>query len=365
MLSLFRRQAPTPEITFKTRVEKFWDWYSEQSSRLFEVVDRGQSPSLGQEVSAKVDDLLPGFAWVFGPGEGGIGHSFTLSGEGVLHRQLLAIYCVSRAPKLQGWSFYASRQPGSIDGIQLDIGGRKFDPLEVWITPHVDHESRKVDLTVWHPLMSQMDPNQRLGPVFLFLDEVLGEFGTGQWIGEINLDDKRLAEAIPLKELLSFVKKVEADTGWKKLAPGEEATLYRSKQPHDRFLRGDVIVGNTMHPQLIGEYLRAEGLLEDPLRGTGADYVFVSFDAKIMPAGKQVDARAKIEDALDGALKSARSGRLLGGALGVRFAYIDLLLYDGSTSLEIVRDVLTTQGLPTGTAINFFSKEKIRNRIVL
>jgi hypothetical protein len=364
MLSLFKRQTPS-EITFKTRVEKFWSWYSDQAPRLFEIVDRGESPSLAHEVSAKVDELLPGFAWVFGPGKGGIGHSFTLSGEGVLHRQLLAMFCVSRAPELEGWTFYASRQPGSIDGIVLDIGAHKFDPLELWITPHVNHEVKKVDITVWHPLMGHIDPNHRMGPVFLFLDEVLGEFGTGQWIGEIKLDDKRLADAIPLKELYSFVKKVEADTGWKKLPPGEVSTLYRSRQPHNRFLRGDVLVGSTMHPRLINEYLSAEGLLEDPLRGTGADYVFVTFDAGILPAGNQIDARAKIEDALDAALRNASSGRLLGGAFGTRFAYIDLLLYDGNTSLEIVTSVLSREGLPAGTAINFFAKEKIRNRIVI
>jgi hypothetical protein len=365
MLSLFKKRTPATDPTFKTRVERFWDWYAAQASRFLEVINNGQCPSLANEVSSKMHELLPGFAWVFGPGENKISHSFTISGEGMFHRQLLAIYCVSRAPKLDGWTFYASRQPGSIDGICLDIGGRKFDPLQLWIAPQVNHESQKVDITVWHPFIGHIDSNQRLGPVFLLLDEVLGEFGTGQWVGEIKLNDKRLSDAIPLKELYSFVKKVEADTGWKKLPPGEQFFVFELKQPHDRFLRSDIIVGNTVHPRLVTEYLHAEGRLEDPLCGTGADYVFVSFDSAILPAGQQTDARARIEEALEAALQNANSGRVLGAAFGTRFAYIDLLLYDGTNSLEIVKPVLSEQGLPPGTAINFFAKEKAGQQIML
>jgi hypothetical protein len=56
---------------------------------------------------------------------------------------------------------------------------------------------------------------------------------------------------------------------------------------------------------------------------------------------------------------------LLGGALGTNNAYIDLLLFDGAASVEIVRDVLQQQGLPLGTSINYFAKEKRGHRVVV
>ena len=45
--------------------------------------------------------------------------SFHAVGDGAAIRQLLAIYCekVNRAPKLNGWTFYASRQTRTIEGI--------------------------------------------------------------------------------------------------------------------------------------------------------------------------------------------------------------------------------------------------------
>jgi len=366
MLSWFKRKKVVPaEATFKIRVQRFWEWYSEVGPRFYETIEAGKCPDLAAEVSAKVDELLPGFAWVFGRGRNNQGHSFTLSGEGNLHRQLLAIYWLSQAPTMSGWTFYAARQPGSIKGQRIEIGGRSFDPLEFWLTPVVDAEEEKMDITVWHPLFESLPERERWTVLFLFLDEVLGEYGTQQWIGEIKHDQKRLAESIPLEELPEFLRRVEGEHGWKKLPPGESGVVYSCKEPHDHFLRGDIVTGSTVHPRLINEYLNAEGELEDPLQGTGADYVFVAFDAAILPAGSEATERGEIEDALDAALKTADSGRLIGGARGTKNAYIDLLLYDGANSLEIVAAVLRTKPLPAGSAIHFFAKEKRGHRIVL
>ena len=366
MLSLFKRKpAVIAEGTFKTRVQQFWTWYAEVAPRLYQTIQAGKCPALANEVSAKVDELIPGFAWVFGPGENGQGHSFTLSGEGNLHLQLLAIYWLAQAPSLSGWTFYAARQPSSIRGQQMEIGDRKFDPLEFWITPFVNRDEEKLDITVWHPLFDKMPERDRWSVLFLFLDEVLGEYGTQQWIGEIKLDAKRLADSIPLEELSEFLKRVQAEHGWKKLPPGETAVLYQCKEQHARFLRGDIVTGTTMHSRLINEYLKAEGELEDPLKGTGADYVFVAFDARILPAGKEANARGEIEDALDQALKASFSGRLLGGAWGRENAYIDLLLFDGPTSVEIVERVMRDRSLPAGSSINFFAKEKWGHRVLI
>ncbi len=216
MLSIFKkRKTASTEQTFKQRVEQFWDWYSQVASRFYNTIEERKSASLATEVSEKVDELGPGFAWVFGPGQGG-GHSFTLSGEGVLHNQLLTQYWLSRAPKLQGWTFYGERQPGRIEGIRMKLGDLDFNPIEFWITPEVNNESEKVDITAWHPLFDRLDRNDQMRPLFLFLDEVLGEFGTEQWIGEIKLNDKQLPNAIPLNELSGFIENLQKERSWKK-----------------------------------------------------------------------------------------------------------------------------------------------------
>jgi hypothetical protein len=366
MPSLFKRKSvAAAEVSFKRRVQQFWAWFAGAAPRFYQAIADGRASDLATEVSAKVDEVILGFAWVFGPGENGQGHSFTLSGEGDLHRQLLAIYWQSQAPSLPGWKFYGARQPGSLRGKQIAISSGKFDPLEFWISPAVNLEAKKFDITAWHPRFDKMTERERGMMVQLFLDEALGEYGTQQWIGEIKLAPKRPANSMPLEELSDFSRRVQSEHGWKKLPPGESSTVYRCKEPRSRFLRGDIVTGTTIHPRLINEYLKAEGELEDPLKGTGADYVFVTFNAQILPAGNESHARGEMEEALDQALRMSASGRLLGGAWGSQNAYIDLLLFDGPASVEIVIGVLRKLRLPAGSSLDYFAREKRALRRVI
>ena len=368
MFSLFKRKQPAAvqEFTFKARVARFWEWYAGEAARIYRTIEDKKSAELAPEMSAKVDELIPGFAWVFGPGAEQKGHSLTLSGEGNRHRQLLAAYWQAQAPKLAGWTFYSARQASSHpDALVLEIGGQGFDGKAFWLTPSVNAERECIELTVWHPLFPQLDDRTRGMVLFLFLDEALGEIGTQNWIGGIEMNDTKLAGAIPLGELRAFTERVQAEHSWKKGGPGELWTLYRLKEDRPDRARGDVFVGTTSIMALINDFSNAEGQMKDPLAGTGADYVYVALDVSILPKGKEADGRGRIEDALIAALEPAASGRLLGGAMGRRSAYIDLLLFDGAKSMELVLSTLRRLKLPPGTSVNYFAFEKRGHRVLL
>ena len=101
-------------MTYKQRVEKFWDWFKQNAARLHQTIDEGRSPTLAAEVTAQVSKLLPGFAWVFGPGKSRGEHSFTLSPEGILARQFLSDFWLSLAPSLPvGSSIVRTRHPST------------------------------------------------------------------------------------------------------------------------------------------------------------------------------------------------------------------------------------------------------------
>jgi len=360
LASFFSKSEEPKSLTFKSRVELFWLWYASAAERFYKAIEAGECSALATEVNEKIDELLDGFAWVFGPGENGQGHSFTLTGEANRHRQLLAAYWKDKAPVIDGWTFYASRQPSpDVSRFQLDLeNGLKFNPAELWITVAVNEEDEAFDIHAWNPKFADMQERHRFLVLFLLLDEALGELGTQRWIREIKISDAKLAHAMPLKELSSFVSEVSEKHGWKLLAPGESATLYRHKSQHTRFPRGDILVGVTLQSDLIHDYLEADGQMEDPLSGTGADYVYVTFPADFLPKGKEADARGKLEDALDEALTNASSGQILGGATGTRFAYLDAIIYDGKNSELIIRDTLRKLNLPKESVIRCFAKEK-------
>src|ERR1051326_4767652 len=208
------------ELTFKQRVERFWEWFPQVADRFYQMLEEENGDSVTAETDPVIDELFPGFAWVYGPGEAGPGEpgrSFTLSGESVLQKQLLALYWASRAPRLNGWTCYASRQPSPpeiIESMRINFEGQELNPLEFWFVPTIDDEEEVVDLMVWHPLYAGVPEEEaRLGAFMVFLDEVLGEYGTSNWIGQVSVSGGQLADSIPLTELWAYIDKLESEKG--------------------------------------------------------------------------------------------------------------------------------------------------------
>lgn len=365
MLSrLFRKIDPAP-VTFNDRVAAFWRWFRKVAPRHYATIEDRQAATLGDEMSTKIDELLPGFCWVYGPGEKGVGHSLTLTGEGNIHRQLLALHWLKQAPKIDGWTFHAARQAGPVDGHTIEVNGCPFKAAEIWITPSVDTDNEHVDITVWHPACPEVDERKRAAVTFLFLDEVLGEYGTDWWIGGVDYGKELLAQSFPISELGGYVQKVAQQQGWKKHPPGGVWTLYRFKESQGDFARSDLLTLNTCVPALLQQYGKSAGEWDDPLPGLGADYVYVSIDSAHFPVGEQVARRGEIEEAIEAELAAIDGGRLVGGGMGRDRTYCDFLIFDGKRSLDAIVKALRARQLPAGTMIEFFVRDKRGQRVAL
>ncbi len=363
MFSLLKRQLAPKTLTFRERVAAFWTWFESQAPRFASEIDARRGQDLQPTVSAKVDELFHEFAWSFGPGTEEGGHSFTLSGEGNPHRQLLAAFWESMAPSIPGWTFYGSKQPvRDISALKLEIDNQSFDPLAFWVIPRVDELHERLDLKVYHPDFQKLEERMRWTVIFLYLDEVLGEVGTQNWIGEIEPGDRELRDAMPLRELPSFIESVAKDYGWKKGSPGETWTSFHLESPADSAaLRQDIIAGTTCQIVLIAE--SETGHLDpDPLEGSGAEYLYLAFPASHLPKGNEVAARAELEEALEDALAGASSGRVLGGALGLKHGYIDVVIFDGPRSIDLIEATLKPFNLPEGTTLERFAKAHASER---
>lgn len=351
MFDLFRRARPVTENTFKARVDRFWKWFASNSEAMLSAIDDKRCGDLQDDVSRQVDGLGPGFGWVFGPGENGARHSFTLTGEGVVERQILAQYWQSRSPQLPGWSIYGSRQPSrETPTWELHIDEDSFKPAAFWCSVFLDEQDEEFDITVWHPLFAKLPKEEHFRVLFIVLDELLGEFGTQRWIGEIKISKERLAESMPVAELRDYVNAETARRGWKLIPPGEKWSLFRFESAED-FPRGDVLTWNTAVPALVHETFDSKGSPSDLLEGTGAEFLFVKLPAEVFPRGREVETRGEVEDALDTALKGEASGMVVGGSLGPSGGYIDLLALDGSNSVNTIQRVTGKLSLAKGTAL--------------
>lgn len=355
-----------PALTLKERVAWFWEWFTASADRFYATIEDKKCADLQPETSDAVDRWLPGLAWVFGPGENKTGHSLTLSGEGILAKQFVAEYWLSQAPKLKGWTFYASRQPSdSFDGITLHLekDHETFKPIEFWIFPYVNQESEKIDISVWHPSIKRLPERARFMALFLMLDELLGEHGTQNWIGEIKFSEDQLKKSVPIAELHDLIAEVEQEHGWNKHPPTETYSSYHLKEQESEWLRSDTVAGSSRFFRLLGDYFDEQGPCEHPLPDLGIDFVFIAIPTQHFPKGSEVSGRGEIEDDLITALEAEASGISLGGATGFKNCYIDLALYDGDRSLDIIKTVLRKHRVPKQSKIHFFTSDRAKEVI--
>lgn len=363
----FKKKPRSSPPTLKERVEGFWKWYSANAERFHATIQAKRCRDLTEETSEAVDKHLPGMAWVYGPGQGAGEESFTLSGEAILPKQFVAEYWLSRAPKLKDWIFHSSRQPSkrwSDFSIRLEAG-HEFKPEEFWLAPYVDTDAENIDVKVWHPSLHRLDHKTRMTALFLILDELLGEHGTQNWIGDINFSEEHLKTSIPIAELPELIQETQKEHGWKKYPAPETYSSYRLKPQDQPWPRSDTVAGTTRHFSLLRGFFEAEGPCDHPLPQLGVDYIFVSIKTSHFPKGAEVNGRGEIEDAIIEALEAEGAGISLGGATGSENCYMDFALYDGDRSLEMVKSVLRQHKVPRGTTIRFFTTDRAKEVISL
>ena len=341
--------------TYKHRVAEFWSWFQANSNRFLLTIDEGNCDFLTQETTEAVHKLGLG-AWVYGPPpKGAQGHSLTVSGEGVIHKQFLTEYWLSQAPKIEGWSFHASRQAGQLNGY-INIKDLKIEFQAMWIRVHVDNEREKVDISVWHHHFPELDDKDRFTITFIVLDEVLGEYGTDNWVGEINFAAQAEKESMPVAELKEYVDELEKETGWKKYAPTEVYNNYQIPELEKDFPRSDTFVGTTSNFNLVRDFLEQDGEMTSPVTGSGADFIYITCSNDFLPKDEEVIFRGEIEDSLHNALEVEASGQVFGGASGEVNFYIDLAIYDGEKSIEIIKSILNARNFPSDTTLRYFEK---------
>lgn len=330
------------QLSFAERVDRFWSWFPTKSERIAQALDDGDVDAVMSEVQEFTAETLPRLAWVFGPETRG--HSFTLTGEGQKSLQYLAEFWHSRAVELPGWTFYASRQASSLDQVRnmaIEIDEAEVAADEIRLVPDVDPDDERVHISAWHPAFADLEEGPRLQILFLLLDEVLGEFGTQLWIGEINFAENN--SPITLLDLPDFLDQVEDEYHWEKLSPLEEYCGYQADPEGHEFPRGDTIAGFTSHPDLLFEYLSNQGSLEDdPLEGTGAEFLYLAIETDAFPLEDALDVRDQIEAKLGEQLEGM--GRIIGAASGTRNNYLDLIVFDRKRATAVVDRVMDQWG---------------------
>ena len=132
-------------------------------------------------------------------------------------KRLLTQYWLERAPSIEGWTFYPSRRPDTLDPkIGLSMFGQSFEFGAVWLSLSPDEDDQRVDLKAWHPAFAELDEDQCHRVLFILLDEALGEDDVAEEVGAIEISQDGLVDPVPLHELRSELDGIRQGHQWEK-----------------------------------------------------------------------------------------------------------------------------------------------------
>lgn len=196
-------------------IDGFWRWWKRAADGLAKAFDSGAGLSDAQieEISEHVK-AMGDLAWETGPGNASR-HHFALSAEGDAELRVLTQRWFARAPaKSEAWEFHPARQPGGADErLSITFGERTFVFGDFRLQIARDDDRERFHLTVYHPQFAELDDNACYTPVFLTLDNLLGEDGVVRWVGNIDLSREPLDGGVGLRALTEELAAVSAD--WK------------------------------------------------------------------------------------------------------------------------------------------------------
>jgi len=339
------------------QIEAWWREFSAKAADL-ERMFSGQSEwDLVAWMERNLQGIDRRLMWEFGPGSGG--HRLVITPEADHHLRPLVDEILARAPSLPGWSFFAHRRAESAEQMSLAMKSRTGAEPAFTGVGLMPGECNRIDVAFQFP-QSFLDGNGELArtQAFLAAEALLGEDLSTDWIGVLSAVPK-VEQPLPPGALRRAFIMLGADQ--RSRIPAQpfldrleslawtEIDLNPKKQ-EDYLLRYDLGAAVTCAPDLWRNAHSDQLFWSGRFSRSGETFCYLKIDRGGPMRRSAVGKRIKLEDALNGELRPARLGCVIGGGSGRRYNYIDLALTDVPAAADAIRSLLLRAGLKTRRA---------------
>jgi len=333
-------------MSFKSRVSAFWTWFEENTQEIGEEIKAKNFGEVHKRFSTELDKVFGKSAFLIGGGEGNF--ELVVSPEGNKDQLFLSRFWKDQAPQIPGWAFFNLKPPGAKSSPDFVIKFADSDISvgwnDIYILPKPNKDEQKIDIQVYCEKLLKVDEQTWASYIFISLDNSLGEAYVETAIGKIEPARKKSRKMIALADLYDYVVQTYNEKGWQLFENPDEIFSSYSMEPKDEVntYREDIIAGYTSNVHLINSYLNGDRESMDYMHSVGAQYAFLVYSHEfIEDSGKIVEYRGGIEDALEKLFNTRKIGRILGGATGSFYSYIDLLIFDMEEFNASINDVLS------------------------
>lgn len=330
------------------------------------MMDADKTHERGEEIVDRIERILRlAFEDVsFEVGFNGVKHELILTPEGNRMKLFELVYFRSHAPAsvLRHWEITLGRRGTS--GNELHAGGVRIggEDVQAWLEP--DDDAFK--LSVFCARLADLKAKEE-GRAWWMLttltDQLLGEIPHMRWINDFELlDAPRAVPGFLLSDLPDKLRELGKDLALDAETLLENSYVGYTREPDpdpDADWRLDVIAGSTACPPLINGYMSADDETMDALHADGVKAGFIAFSLAGFTGENRTQGIFAFRDALEAQLEKACGPdvvRMVGGATGVHFGYVDFMAWDLQPVLFEARAFLEASDVPA-SSFHVFRRE--------
>lgn len=333
-------------VSFKERVAKFWDAFSEKESEVRKMIDdKVDSDTLIKFVDSILSAAFHQTFFELGVNDQGK-HELILTPEGDRAKLFQLEYWLKQAPAAlsEKWNFYSSKPAKAKGDFSISMYDTTLSADSVTLYYEIDEKRQKVNLQVECAQLMKLDENKKYSMFFIYLDQLIGEAYTMEYIGSIDfITAGKGLKKIGAADLRKLMDDTIAAQDWFKIenicerCAGYEMVPSKAK---DWQLREDIYIAySSCFPVLNAFYNKSSELFSN-FYSDGVVFGFLFYENINVPKDRMVPFRTEIEDQILKVAKAEGIADSIGGATGFYFSYMDFIIFDIDAFLAIAKEVL-------------------------
>ena len=340
-------QVTDSPVSFRQRVEDFWQLFMEHEQELRYRMDSEANPS--QNSHAFMYRMLQNVFSrpIFNLVRQADHYELMISPDGSGSRLYQLAYWRMQAPEeiSENWEIILGVPPVEFPEMAaLDLENFTLPASAVQVWPVLLADGR-MGIEAYCSDLIPLGASVAYTAVCALLEQCLGELCLMSNVEYVNvMDQPPLEQGIPLSELSAYIGELQMNG---QLPPQDDPlglyTSYAMEPPeHQVYLRDDIFFGNTSAaalPILNGYYTGEDELYEDAAR-EGIVWGFLFYTSGDIDPEQRVNVRAAIEDELNQVLAERGLGECVGSASGYQYAYLDCICYDWEAFMDTAEEIL-------------------------
>lgn len=351
-----RTTFPKFSECFRERTVLAWEAFAAQEKELRQIMDEDKNHEQGDALIERCENIfnLAFFDISFEIGFNGEKYELIFTPEGDKVKLFELVYFQQHAPKsvLAHWNFIVGRQANEDFGLRIEDIDVNGDDVQVWVE-QIEEESLALSVYCEKLTPFLKENEDKVWWILTTItDQVLGELSHMRYICSFDiLESEKAGEVIRLSKLPEKMESMGFDLINDAEDYLESYTGYKMEPIDDQEAdwRLDTIAGSTSCAALINGYLSVDNDFVDELHADGTVAGFFCYPLETLReeegSDKIFDFRDKLEETLaDG--ENAEFLRVIGGATGVHYGYVDFIAWDIGSALNIGKEFFEKTDLP-------------------